>query len=103
MSNKKKPVKYKDKVYPSLPELCRVVESPVSFFCVRSRLKSGWTLDDALTTPKLCNNRSTIKKSCMADLASHKIKSLIEYCIEISNSIELLGVDEDEYRSRFGY
>ena len=33
MSNKKKPVKYKGKVYPSLPELCRVVESPVSFFC----------------------------------------------------------------------
>lgn len=97
-----KPVKYKGKVYPTLSELCRDVKAPVSFFCVKKRIQRGWGLERALFTPKMFIRNNSIRKESSADLASHKIKSLIEYCIEISNSIELLEINKDEYRSRFG-
>ena len=103
MINKKKSVEYKGKVYPTLSELCRDVKAPVSFFCVKKRIQRGWSLECALFTPKMFIRNNYIRKESSADLASHKIKNLVEYCIDISNSIELLGVDEDEYRSRFGY
>ena len=103
MINKKKSVEYKGKVYPTLSELCRDVKAPVSFFCVKKRIQRGWSLERALFTPKMFISNNSIRKESSADLASHKIKNLVEYCIDISNSIELLGVDEDEYRSRFGY
>ena len=99
----KKPVKYKGKVYPTLSELCRDVKAPVSFFCVKKRIQRGWSLEHALFTPKMFIRNNYIRKESSADLASHKIKNLVEYCIDISNSIELLEIDEDEYRSRFGY
>ena len=99
----KKTVKYKGKVYPTLSELCRDVKAPVSFFCVKKRIQRGWSLERALFTPKMFISNNSIRKESSADLASHKIKNLVEYCIDISNSIELLGVDENEYRSRFGY
>ena len=98
-----KPVKYKGKVYPTLSELCRDVKAPVSFFCVKKRIQRGWSLERALFTPKIFIRNNSIRKESSADLIKHRIKNLVEYCIEISNSIELLGVDEDEYRSRFGY
>ena len=103
MISKKKSVEYKGKVYPTLSELCRDVKAPVSFFCVKKRIQRGWSLERALFTPKMFIRNNSIRKESSADLASHKIKNLVEYCIDISNSIELLGVDEDEYRSRFGY
>lgn len=99
----KKTVKYKGKVYPTLSELCRNVKAPVSFFCVKKRIQRGWSLERTLFTPKMFIRNNSIRKESSADLTSHKIKNLVEYCIDISNSIELLGVDEDEYRNRFGY
>ena len=99
----KKPVKYKGKVYPTLSELCRDVKAPVSFFCVKKRVQRGWSLERALFTPKMFIRNNYIRKESSADLASHKIKNLVEYCIDISNSIELLEINEDEYRDRFGY
>lgn len=99
----KKSVEYKGKVYPTLSELCRDVKAPVSFFCVKKRIQRGWSLERALFTPKMFIRSNSIRKESSADLTKHRIKNLVEYCIEISNSIELLGVDEDEYRDRFGY
>lgn len=99
----KKSVEYKGKVYPTLSELCRDVKTPVSFFCVKKRIQRGWSLERALFTPKMFISNNSIRKESSADLTKHRIKNLVDYCKEISNSIELLGVDEDEYRSRFGY
>lgn len=99
----KKSVEYKGKVYPTLSELCRDVKAPVSFFCVKKRIQRGWSLERALFTPKMFISNNSIRKESSADLTKHKIKNLVEYCKEISNSVELLGVDEDEYRNRFGY
>ena len=98
----KKSVEYKGKVYPTLSELCRDVKAPVSFFCVKKRIQRGWSLERVLFTPKMFIRNNSIRKESSADLTKHKIKNLVDYCKEISNSIELLGVDEDEYRSRFG-
>ena len=103
MSNRRKPIKFEHKTYSCLRELCQKKKAAVSYMAVYGRLRNGWSLKDALFTPNKVENRSSIRKDCIVDLSSHKIKSLIEYCIEISNSIELLGVYEDEYRDRFGY
>ena len=103
MSNRRKPIKFEHKTYSCLGELCQKKKAVVSYTEVYGRLSKGWSLKDALFTPRKVKNRSSIRKDCVVDLSSHKIKNLVEYCIDISNSIELLGVDEDEYRSRFGH
>ena len=98
----KKSVEYKGKVYPTLSELCRDVKAPVSFFCVKKRIQRGWSLEHALFTPKMFIRNNSIRKESSADLASHKIKNLVEYCKEISNSVELRGINKNEYQDRFG-
>ena len=103
MTNKKKPVKYKGKVYPTLSKLCRDVKAPVSFFCVEKRIQRGWSLERALFTPKMFIRNNSIRKESSADLTKHRIKNLVDYCKEISNSVELRGINKNEYQDRFGY